>query len=44
MGAGNESGVDVGPVISPHSLKRIESLIANAEKEGARIVLDGRNP
>lgn len=40
--AGFEDGADLGPVISPESKARIESLIASAEKEGAKIVLDGR--
>ncbi|QKX55570.1 uncharacterized protein TRUGW13939_02664 [Talaromyces rugulosus] len=39
---GFEEGADLGPVISPHSKKRIEDLIATAEKEGATILLDGR--
>lgn len=39
---GFESGADLGPVISPHSLKRIEALIASAEQEGAKVILDGR--
>ena len=37
-----EEGADLGPVISPQSKERIESLIASAEKEGATILLDGR--
>ena len=39
---GFEEGVDVGPLISPESRKRVESLIASAEEEGAEILLDGR--
>ncbi|KAH6685391.1 methylmalonate-semialdehyde dehydrogenase [Plectosphaerella plurivora] len=39
---GFEEGADLGPVISPHSKERIESLIASAEAEGATILLDGR--
>jgi malonate-semialdehyde dehydrogenase (acetylating)/methylmalonate-semialdehyde dehydrogenase len=42
MNAGFEAGADLGPVISPQSLKRIEDIIASAEKEGATILLDGR--
>ena len=42
VGNGFEEGVDVGPVISPQSLQRIEDIIASAEKEGATILLDGR--
>lgn len=40
---GFEKGSEVGPVISPQSKQRIEDLIASAEKEGATILLDGRN-
>ncbi|KAL7902229.1 Aldehyde/histidinol dehydrogenase [Trichoderma sp. SZMC 28014] len=39
---GFEDGADLGPVISPQSKERIEGLIASAEKEGAKILLDGR--
>jgi malonate-semialdehyde dehydrogenase (acetylating)/methylmalonate-semialdehyde dehydrogenase len=42
MNGGFEAGADLGPVISPQSLKRIEDIIATAEKEGATILLDGR--
>lgn len=39
---GFTEGADLGPVISPHSKKRIEGLIQSAEDEGATILLDGR--
>lgn len=39
---GFEEGADLGPVISPESKARIEGLIDSAEKEGAKILLDGR--
>ncbi|ORY56711.1 putative methylmalonate-semialdehyde dehydrogenase [Pseudomassariella vexata] len=42
VNGGFEQGADLGPVISPQSKERIESLIASAEKEGATILLDGR--
>jgi malonate-semialdehyde dehydrogenase (acetylating)/methylmalonate-semialdehyde dehydrogenase len=42
VSAGFEKDADVGPVISPESRRRIESLIARAELEGASILLDGR--
>ncbi|KAI2635213.1 Aldehyde/histidinol dehydrogenase [Xylaria nigripes] len=42
VNAGFEEGADLGPVISPQSKERIESLIASAEKDGATILLDGR--
>ncbi|KAL7940290.1 aldehyde dehydrogenase [Trichoderma barbatum] len=40
--AGFEDGADLGPVVTPKSKARIESLIASAEVEGANILLDGR--
>lgn len=42
VNGGFEEAADLGPVISPQSKERIESLIASAEKEGAKILLDGR--
>lgn len=42
VNAGFEQGADLGPVISPESKARIESIIASAEEEGATILLDGR--
>ncbi|KAI1365015.1 Aldehyde/histidinol dehydrogenase [Xylaria arbuscula] len=42
VNGGFEEGADLGPVISPQSKERIESIIASAEKEGATILLDGR--
>ncbi|KAK9491518.1 Aldehyde/histidinol dehydrogenase [Lipomyces doorenjongii] len=39
---GFEPDADLGPVISPPSKARIESLIQSAADEGAEIVLDGR--
>ncbi|KAI9155664.1 Methylmalonate-semialdehyde dehydrogenase [Paramyrothecium foliicola] len=42
VNGGFEDRADLGPVISPKSLQRIESLISSAEEEGARVVLDGR--
>ncbi len=43
-GYGLEEGVQMGPVISPESRQRIASLIEKAIAEGARAVVDGRNP
>ena len=43
VGAGHKPDTDVGPVISKEALQRIHSLLASAEAEGARIVLDGRS-
>ena len=42
VNGGFEDGADLGPVISPESKDRIETLIASAEQEGAKILLDGR--
>ena len=42
MNGGFEEGADLGPLITPQSKERIESIIATAEKEGATILLDGR--
>ena len=42
VNGGFEKGADLGPLISPQSKERIESLIASAEEEGATILLDGR--
>ncbi|MFT3845855.1 MAG: CoA-acylating methylmalonate-semialdehyde dehydrogenase [Lacibacter sp.] len=42
-GYGLNDGVEMGPVISKQSKDRIESLIALGEKEGGKLLLDGRN-
>jgi len=43
VGNGLDQGVQMGPVITPQSKSRIESLIAAGEKQGAKVLLDGRN-
>jgi len=43
VGYGLEEGVQMGPVISPQSKARVESHIASAEKQGAKVILDGRH-
>ena len=43
VGYGLGPDVQMGPVISDESKKRIESLIAAGEAEGAKAILDGRN-
>jgi malonate-semialdehyde dehydrogenase (acetylating)/methylmalonate-semialdehyde dehydrogenase len=43
VGNGLDEGVQMGPVITPHSKARVESLIATGEKQGAKVLLDGRN-
>jgi malonate-semialdehyde dehydrogenase (acetylating)/methylmalonate-semialdehyde dehydrogenase len=42
VGNGLDSGVQMGPVISPDSRQRIESLITAGVGEGAKAILDGR--
>src|SRR6202162_3750283 len=44
VGNGLDEGVQMGPLITRESKARIESLIATGEKQGAKILLDGRNP
>jgi malonate-semialdehyde dehydrogenase (acetylating)/methylmalonate-semialdehyde dehydrogenase len=43
-GYGLDDGVQMGPVISAESRTRIESLIDKAVRDGARPVVDGRQP
>ncbi len=43
VGNGLDEGVQMGPVITPQSKSRVEALIATGEKQGAKILLDGRN-
>jgi malonate-semialdehyde dehydrogenase (acetylating) / methylmalonate-semialdehyde dehydrogenase len=43
VGNGLEDGVQMGPVITPQSKERIESLIGVGERQGAKVLLDGRN-
>jgi len=44
VNGGTEKGADLGPVISKQALARIEGLIEDGVKEGARLELDGRKP
>jgi malonate-semialdehyde dehydrogenase (acetylating) / methylmalonate-semialdehyde dehydrogenase len=44
VGFGLDAGVQMGPVISPASKRRIEGLIAQGVSDGAKPVVDGRNP
>ena len=44
VGNGLEEGVQMGPVITRQSKSRIESLIGIGEQQGARVLVDGRNP
>jgi len=40
---GTQPGVKLGPVISPQAKERIINLVNTGVKEGAKLVLDGRN-
>ena len=42
VGNGLDKDVQMGPVITPQSKERVESLIGLAEKQGAKVLLDGR--
>ena len=42
-GFGLDDGVQMGPVITPESRARIEGLIGKAVRDGAKLVVDGRN-
>eukprot|EP00931_Biecheleriopsis_adriatica_P025013 TRINITY_DN1545_c0_g1_i2.p1 TRINITY_DN1545_c0_g1~~TRINITY_DN1545_c0_g1_i2.p1 ORF type:complete len:546 (+),score=113.22 TRINITY_DN1545_c0_g1_i2:75-1640(+) len=44
VGPGNESSTDVGPLISAQAKSRVETLIQSGVDEGAKLLLDGRNP
>ena len=44
VGNGLDEGVQMGPVITKQSKERIESLIGVGEKQGAKVLVDGRNP
>ncbi len=44
VGSGLEPGVQMGPVITPQSKSRIQGLIEEGLREGAEIVVDGRDP
>jgi len=43
VGPGWHDGVDVGPLISAPSKERVLGILAQAEEQGAEILLDGRN-
>jgi malonate-semialdehyde dehydrogenase (acetylating)/methylmalonate-semialdehyde dehydrogenase len=42
VGYGLDPGVEMGPVIRAESKERIETLTAQAERDGARVLADGR--
>ena len=43
VGCGLEDGVDMGPVISGAHKSRVNGFIAQGERDGARLLLDGRH-
>src|SRR6202521_5650829 len=43
VGNGLDEGVQMGPVITPQSKERVESLIGLGAKQGGQVLLDGRN-
>jgi malonate-semialdehyde dehydrogenase (acetylating) / methylmalonate-semialdehyde dehydrogenase len=43
VGNGLEESTQMGPVISQQSKSRVESLIGVGERQGAKVLLDGRN-
>jgi malonate-semialdehyde dehydrogenase (acetylating)/methylmalonate-semialdehyde dehydrogenase len=43
VGNGLDKDIQMGPVITPQSKERVESLIGLGEKQGAKVLLDGRN-
>jgi malonate-semialdehyde dehydrogenase (acetylating)/methylmalonate-semialdehyde dehydrogenase len=42
VGNGLDDGIQMGPVISAQSKSRVESLVELGERDGAKVVLDGR--
>lgn len=44
VGYGLDEGVEMGPVITSQSKTRIEALIQKGADEGAKVLVDGRNP
>ena len=43
VGYGGDASVEMGPVITPESKQRVESLIDKGVQEGAKVLVDGRN-
>lgn len=42
VGNGLDDGTEMGPVITPQSRERIEGLVTDAARDGARVIVDGR--
>ncbi|GAC1642656.1 MAG: hypothetical protein NVS4B9_34870 [Ktedonobacteraceae bacterium] len=43
VGYGGDATVEMGPVITPESKQRVETLIGKGVQEGAKVLIDGRN-
>lgn len=43
VGAPQDTATQIGPVVTPDSLRRIQSYIADVDRQGATLVADGRN-
>lgn len=43
VNAGHEADADLGPLISPQALQRVERLIGEGVEAGAKLLLDGRD-
>jgi malonate-semialdehyde dehydrogenase (acetylating)/methylmalonate-semialdehyde dehydrogenase len=43
VGPGDDPNVDIGPIVTKESYDRMVNIIGDAEKKGAKVVLDGRN-
>src|ERR1700691_304832 len=44
VGNGLDEGVQMGPVITRQSKERVQNLIGVGARDGAKVVIDGRNP
>jgi malonate-semialdehyde dehydrogenase (acetylating) / methylmalonate-semialdehyde dehydrogenase len=44
VGNGLDEDIQMGPVISPQSMNRIETLIDQGKTDGAKVIIDGRKP
>ncbi len=44
VGYGLDEGIQMGPVITPHSMARTAGFIQKGADDGAKILVDGRNP
>jgi len=44
VGNGLDGNVEMGPVITSGSKARIEAMVGQGKRDGAKVILDGRNP